>query len=83
MKRRKTLLPKLKELRDKSIKAHIVLDKIYANGNEFVEYEHARGHIKYIKCISWNIHCLNACSDDNEFLNIVNDFDIVFLCETW
>lgn len=37
MQRRKTLQPKLKELRNKNIKAHFVRDKIYTNGEEFVE----------------------------------------------
>ena len=33
--------------------------------------------------ISWNIEGLKSCCDDDDYLNFVQNFDIVFLSETW
>lgn len=36
-----------------------------------------------LKCLSWNTHGLLSIYEDNNFLNLVNNFDILFLSETW
>ncbi|MEW8547168.1 MAG: endonuclease/exonuclease/phosphatase family protein, partial [Candidatus Thiodiazotropha sp.] len=33
--------------------------------------------------MTWNVQGLNTCLQDNEFLNFVSQFDILFCCETW
>lgn len=33
--------------------------------------------------MSWNIHGISSCYDDNDFLNIISEYDLIFLCETW
>ena len=33
--------------------------------------------------VSWNIEGLKSCCDDDDYLNFVRNFDIVFLSETW
>ena len=39
--------------------------------------------IEKLKCLSWNVHGLTSVYNDNDFLNLVDSYDILFLSETW
>ena len=36
-----------------------------------------------LKWLSWNVHDLTSVYNNNDFLNLVDSYDILFLSETW
>ena len=36
-----------------------------------------------MKILSWNVGGLNSCIDDEDFLNLIKNFDFIFFSETW
>lgn len=36
-----------------------------------------------LSILSWNVEGLKNCLNDEDFLNIVHSFDLVFCSETW
>ncbi|CAC5396077.1 unnamed protein product [Mytilus coruscus] len=42
-----------------------------------------REQTQSLECLSWNVNGLESCYDDNEFLDTVCKYDILFLCESW
>lgn len=68
----------------------IVGNKLYENnkiskwfiGGKICDYGVQEGQ-KDIRILSWNIHGLARKINDPDFINIVTDYDLVFLSETW
>ena len=71
----------MKEARRDGDNAWLAYDTLYVNGRAVKDWEFAEGELNIL---SWNVNGLTSTrKDDDEFVNILSKYDLIFLYETW
>ena len=82
---RRALTDLAKKESDRGKKTRIVGSKLFVNNKLFKKY--SNGHVvdrdQDIHLLSWNINGLTRKLADPDFISLINNYDLIFLTETW
>ncbi|KAL4223417.1 hypothetical protein ACF0H5_016888 [Mactra antiquata] len=83
LERRKELIPVMLDACRQGKKAVLVRDKLFINNQLYTAQRGCSEKCASLSILSWNVGGLKSCIDDEEFTNLVQNFDILFFSETW
>ena len=83
MDKRKPLYPIVKREKDLGKDEEFVREKLYVDGVEYTASYGSQKREDDIKIISWNVFGMERKLGDTGFTDFINQYQIVFLCETW